>query len=100
MWIQVPVGSLGCLEQGIFCRNAGFVEGSALGWRVHLEEPFFGTAFSVLTFLFSYSTDLWSVHLCKVLLLCVHIASELSILQLNEANDVTRKIIFLRLNYK
>lgn len=29
------------------------VESSALGWRVHLEEPFLGPAFSVLMFLFS-----------------------------------------------
>lgn len=74
VWIQLPVGSLGCLMQEYRGCWLQVVEGSAVCWRLHLEEPFVGKAFSVLMLLFSYSAGFCGIHLCKVLLLCVHIA--------------------------
>lgn len=78
MWIQVPVGSLGCLVQAPSAGMQGLLAPSCVGLCSGLESAFRGAicwdSFQHVDVLFSYSTDLWGVHLCKVLLLCVHIS--------------------------
>lgn len=77
LWLQVPVGSLGCLVQGS-AGIQGLLASGCRGLCSGLEGAFRGAVcwegFQCSDVLFSYSAGLWGVHLCKVLLLCVHIA--------------------------
>lgn len=82
MWIQVKISSFGCLVQDLLhgYRGAtGLLAPDGGGLCAGLEGAFrgfiqFGMAFSTLMFVFSNSTDLWDVRLCKILLICVRIA--------------------------